>query len=275
VCTIDTSESAIQTFVGAYTGGGYGSLRSESVAYDSIRFDAFKGVSYQIFVDGSQGATGSIRLQLTVAPQIVGLSAPSWTLRTPTGTTVRSADFAGKVILLDFWATWCGYCLKEIPDFVALQSEYGPDGFAVVGVSVDDTDDIVRSFMQTSTPTINYTVVMADDTIEDAFGGITGYPTTFVIDRNNIVRQKFIGQRSRTTFVNSVAPFLYGKLELSGGSSWMLRWRPDGAPILEHTPSLSAPVWSRWMDSPQLVDGMNVLQLPTGGTRFFRLKYNY
>jgi thiol-disulfide isomerase/thioredoxin len=188
---------------------------------------------------------------------------------------VRSTDFAGKVLLFDFWATWCGYCVNEIPDFVALQQEYGPDGFAIVGVSVDDTAAIVKSFMQTSTPAINYTVVMADSKIEDAFGGITGYPTTFVIDRNNIIRRKFIGQRSKATFVSSLAPLLYGQLQLSPGPAATLRWRTNGSPSLEHSANLADPVWAKWTASPQLINGTNVLQMPASGTGFFRLKYNY
>jgi len=115
--------------------------------------------------------------------------APGWELADLDGKTVRSTDFKGRVVVLDFWATWCPPCRAEIPDFIALQKKYAARGLTVIGVSVDQAGlKTVKSFADKNG--INYPVVLADNKIVDAFGGIDGLPTTFIIDRNgNIVKQ--------------------------------------------------------------------------------------
>ncbi len=115
--------------------------------------------------------------------------APSWELADLEGKTIRSTDFKGKVVVLDFWATWCPPCRAEIPDFIALQKKYAARGLAVIGVSVDQASlKTVKLFAEKND--INYPVMIADNKIVDSFGGIDGLPTTFIIDRNgNIVKQ--------------------------------------------------------------------------------------
>ena len=118
--------------------------------------------------------------------------APRWELKDLDGKTVHSSDFNGKVVVLDFWATWCPPCRAEIPDFIELQKKYAAQGLAVVGVSVDQADlKTVKSFAQKNG--INYSVVLVDDKIADAYGGIDGLPTTFIIDRSGRIVNQHLG----------------------------------------------------------------------------------
>ena len=123
------------------------------------------------------------------------------------GKTVKSSDFKGKVVLLDFWATWCGPCRAEIPSFIALQDKYRKDGLVVVGVSLDEEGpSVVKPFMKRNK--INYPIVMADTRIADLFGGVEGIPTTFVIDRDGKIAAKHVGLTSKSAFEKEIKPLL-------------------------------------------------------------------
>src|SRR5579859_4532983 len=114
-------------------------------------------------------------------------AAPAWQLNDIDGQSVKLSDFKGKVVILDFWATWCPPCKAEIPGFIALQKQYAAQGLTVVGVSLDTAGaSVVKQFMQRVG--MNYPVVIGDEKIAGQYGGIEAIPTTFVIDRNgNIV----------------------------------------------------------------------------------------
>lgn len=133
-----------------------------------------------------------------VADQATVLS-PSWTLNDVEGRPVASEQFRGKVVILDFWATWCPPCRQEIPGFVALQKQYGEKGLVVIGVSLDQQGPgVVKAFMQQFG--MNYPVVMGDQAVVDAFGGVEGIPTTFVIDRAGNIVAKHVGYADQQTF---------------------------------------------------------------------------
>lgn len=133
--------------------------------------------------------------------------APAWTLRDVDGKSVSSADFKGKVVVLDFWATWCGPCRMEIPGFVELQKAYGNKGLAVVGVSLDkEGGRAVKPFMKQFG--INYSVVLGDEKIIRDYGGIEGIPTTFVIDRQGRIVSKHIGYVDKTQFEREITRLL-------------------------------------------------------------------
>jgi peroxiredoxin len=118
--------------------------------------------------------------------------APGWDLKDLDGKTVHSSDFKGKVVVLDFWATWCLPCRAEIPGFVELQKKHQAQGLAVIGVSVDQAStDTVKAFAKKLG--INYPVVLTDAKIEAAFGGIDGLPTTFIIDRAGHIVKQHVG----------------------------------------------------------------------------------
>jgi peroxiredoxin len=136
-----------------------------------------------------------------------GKSAPSFTLQDLNGKTVSLSDFKGKVVVLDFWATWCPPCVKEIPHFIALYEQYKDQGFAMVGISVDrEGIGVVSSFAQKHQ--INYPILMADGQVANAYGGITGIPTTFVIDSAGNIRQKYIGYRDKAVFEADIKALL-------------------------------------------------------------------
>jgi thiol-disulfide isomerase/thioredoxin len=146
-------------------------------------------------------------------PAIVALAtpptgqAPAWSLVDPDGRVVRSEQFKGKVVVLDFWATWCVPCRIEIPGYIDLQRKYGKDGLVIIGVSVDQEGPaVVKKFM--SDFGINYPIVMADDDIVNAFGGVDAYPTTYIIDRGGVIRDRKIGVQSEAKFEKRILAWL-------------------------------------------------------------------
>jgi peroxiredoxin len=143
------------------------------------------------------------------APGVAGQTtiAPEWSLKDVDGKTVKSADFKGKVVILDFWATWCGPCSAEIPGFIALQKQYEKQGLVVIGVSVDEGGAaVVKKFMQKLD--MSYPVVLADEKTEQAFGGVEAIPTTFIIDREGRIVKKHPGFTDKDEFENEIKPLL-------------------------------------------------------------------
>lgn len=120
-------------------------------------------------------------------------AAPAISLKALDGGTVSLAAARGKVVLLNFWATWCGPCRMEVPDLVELQKKY-PERLQVIGLVVDDEEqDAVRAFAKRYS--INYPIAMATNEIRFRFGGVPALPTTFIIDAEGRVVQKHIGLR--------------------------------------------------------------------------------
>jgi peroxiredoxin len=121
---------------------------------------------------------------------------------------VRLSDYRGKVILLDFWATWCGPCKIEIPNFIELQNQYGPRGLQVLGVSVDDTLDLLRPYA--AEMKMNYPVLqgLGHDDMMEAFGPIAGVPTTMLISRDGKICSKHFGYTEKDAFENDIKALL-------------------------------------------------------------------
>lgn len=113
-------------------------------------------------------------------------------LKTLDGQVIRLKDHRGKVIIVDFWATWCVPCRKSIPDFNRLKREFGDD-LLIVGISKDDSPQDVREF-EREIP-IDYPVAMSNRRVEEAFGGILGLPTAFLINREGVVVKKVLGYK--------------------------------------------------------------------------------
>jgi len=133
---------------------------------------------------------------------------PGFVLSDLTGAEQNLQDYKGKVLIVDFWATWCAPCRKEIPDFIALKEEYGEKGLEIIGISLDDSLSELNEFVKANK--INYPVLYRDQErkIVDAFGGIKGIPTTFIIDREGKVVRKFVGLREKEVFKDAIEPLL-------------------------------------------------------------------
>ncbi len=137
----------------------------------------------------------------------VGSTAPAYALPDLDGKTVRNSDFLGRVVILDFWATWCPPCRVEVPHFVRLQSKYREQGLAIVGLSLDQGGaKDVRPFADEFD--VNYTMLIANDKTADDYGGIVGIPTTFVIDRDGKVVKRFVGYTAPEVFEETIRPLL-------------------------------------------------------------------
>jgi peroxiredoxin len=134
--------------------------------------------------------------------------APRWALKDPDGNLVTSDQFKGKVVVLDFWATWCTPCKAEIPGYIELQRKYAAEGLAFVGVSVDqDGQQIVKKFIKDHG--INYTIVLAGDSdIQTAYGDISMIPTTFIIDRTGQIRDKKVGKEDSAAYEKQILAIL-------------------------------------------------------------------
>ncbi len=134
-------------------------------------------------------------------------AAPEWQLKDLNGKPVNLSDFKGKVVILNFWATWCPPCRQEIPGFIALQKQYADKGLVIVGVSLDEGGAaVVNSFVKKMR--INYPVVMGDQKTAAAYGGIQVVPTTFVIDKNGKIAAQHDGGADRATFEGEIKPLL-------------------------------------------------------------------
>ncbi len=291
--TMNTSGSTFDTLLAVYTGNSVSELReiacndddmnASDVRTSSLFFDTIANQTYQIAVDGWEAESGAITLSVQLGPFTPAPQAPGWALLDPYGQMVYSTNFGGKVVILDFWATWCGPCRNGLPDLVALQEKYRGDGLAVVGADISWTEDAatVAIFLATWTPTINYQIVMADLAMADAFGGISSIPTTFIIDRQNIIRNKFVGTQSGSTLERMIYTPLYRNSSSLGysrsGSQMVLTWRTNAQPFtLQYATNLVAPVWTAWPNAPAVVNGTNTIEIPSTGTPgYFRLKMTY
>ncbi len=127
---------------------------------------------------------------------VKGQPAPDFALKDLDGKTLRLADLRGKAVLLNFWATWCPPCKAEIPWFVELQKQYGPQGLQIVGVNEDDnprTADIAKFAADLK---VNYPVVFGTDAMASNYGGVEALPTTFYIGRDGKIVSRVFGLAS-------------------------------------------------------------------------------
>ena len=145
-------------------------------------------------------------------PDVKGQQAPQFSLKSLDGKTVQLADYKGKAVLLNFWATFCQPCKIEMPWFVDLQNKYGPEGLQVIGVSMDDASETdIAKFAQKLG--VNYPIVIGQESTSEAYGGIPFLPTTFYISRDGKVVDKVFGLKGKSEIEESV------KKALSGGGA--------------------------------------------------------
>src|ERR1700736_529112 len=128
-----------------------------------------------------------------VAPGEIGSALPMFDLIDLQGHEISSADLKGKVTLIDFWATWCQPCKKEMPGYQKLLDRYGSQGFVVIGFKFDTMPDMEDPGLFAKRIGVRYALAVATDDLKQKFGGIEGLPTTMLYDRQGILRKKVIG----------------------------------------------------------------------------------
>ncbi len=134
-------------------------------------------------------------------------AAPDFALKDMNGKTIRLSDYRGQVVLLNFWATWCGPCKIEIPWFVEFQRTYKDRGFTVIGVSVDEDGwEAVRPFL--ASRQVNYPVVVSTVEVEQKYGGVEALPMSFLIDREGRIASTHLGLVTRKTYEEEIRQLL-------------------------------------------------------------------
>lgn len=167
---------------------------------------AIGGISFGLFSNGQE--TNKVIEQKSEKSQEMKYPlAPDFALTDLNGNTVKLSDYKGNVIILDFWATWCGPCRRGIPEFIELQDEYGEDNLTILGISVDQGDlSVVPAFADKYG--INYPVLYANHDVQRKYGPIRSIPTAFIIDKEGRVRDMAIGLRPKSYFKRTIDSLL-------------------------------------------------------------------
>jgi cytochrome c biogenesis protein CcmG, thiol:disulfide interchange protein DsbE len=123
---------------------------------------------------------------------LINKPAPAFARTSLDNQSVDLAGLRGRVVLLNFWATWCAPCQVEMPRFVHWQEKYQGDGLSIVGVSMDDDSEPVKALV--GQRNLNYPIVMGDEKLGLAYGGVLGLPVTYLIDRQGVIRARYQGE---------------------------------------------------------------------------------
>lgn len=171
-------------------------------------------LTFTVFNYGYDNSTAKLgftnnNLPVTAKSNLGDNSAPDFTLYTLDGEEVRLSDYLGKVVIIDFWATWCAPCRKGIPDLVSIQNEF-KDDLVVIGISLDQpsTQDQLIPFIEHFG--INYPVVLGNIEVSDAYGNIQAIPTSFIIDQEGYIINKHIGLIPKSKLLEEINSLLNG-----------------------------------------------------------------
>ena len=148
--------------------------------------------------------------------RMAGKPEPELKLKDLSGKDVALADFKGKVVFVNFWATWCDPCRVEIPWLIAMQNKYGDKGFTVLGIAMDEEGkSVVAPFLEKERFDVggqqlpmNYPILLGSDEASDKFGGILGYPSSFLISRDGKIITKFEGLKSEEELAQAIESHL-------------------------------------------------------------------
>ena len=143
--------------------------------------------------------------------------APDFSLKDVNGREVKLSDYKGKVVLLNFWATWCGPCKIEIPWFIDFEQRFKDRGFAVLGVSMDEDGwESVKPYLEGRK--VNYRVVIGNDEVADQYGGVSSLPTSFLVDQTGRVASVRVGLVSKSVYQNEIEHLLDNKRSADGSA---------------------------------------------------------
>ena len=174
------------------------------------------GVLVLAFASVDCGPSRSVKAA-SVKPDKDRKTAPDFELKDVNGKAVRLSDYKGKVVLVDFWATWCGPCKIEIPWFVEFERKHKDQGFAVIGISMDEDGwSTVKPFV--TQLGVNYRVVIGNDRTADSYGGIEGLPTTFLIDRDGKIASVHAGLANKQDFEDAIDKLLQAPADTKSAS---------------------------------------------------------
>lgn len=138
--------------------------------------------------------------------------APNFTVPDLQGASVSLEQYRGKLVLVNFWATWCGPCEIEMPWFIEFQQKYGARGFTVLGLAMDEEGKAVlapwiekkRFDVNGSQLPVNYPILIGNDKVADQFGGLIGLPTSLLISRDGKILKRFIGLVGHEAYIKAI-----------------------------------------------------------------------
>jgi peroxiredoxin len=160
-----------------------------------------------LILGGCSWYAGARNGSATVKAEKDRKTAPDFALKDVDGRTVRLSDYRGKVVLLNFWATWCQPCRIEIPWFIELEKENKSRGFAVLGISMDEDGwDAIKPFV--AQLRVNYRTLLGNDMVAQQFGGVDALPTTFLLDRDGRIASTHVGLVSKSDYENDIQALL-------------------------------------------------------------------
>jgi thiol-disulfide isomerase/thioredoxin len=156
----------------------------------------------------SAGSSSSGPKENVVATSEIGSRMPDFSVKDLEAREISSANLRGKVVLIDFWATWCQPCKKEMPGYQQLLDRYGSRGFAVIGFKFDIMPDMENPVFFAKKIGVRYPLAVAADDLKQKFGGIEGLPTTLLYDRQGVLREKVIGFEYTDAIESKLKPLL-------------------------------------------------------------------
>ncbi len=186
------------------------------MAFTIRNFGAVLAISLALLLSGCSGQPSGTASAKTIKGRKL---APDFTLKDANGNSVKLSDFHGKVVLLNFWATWCGPCALEIPWFVEFQQQLKSRGLEVVGVSMDEEGwSAIKPFI--AEHKVNYHVLLGDDSVSQLYGGVDSLPTTFIIDREGrIAVPPHVGLAGKNEYLQEIQSILNEKQESNSASA--------------------------------------------------------
>jgi len=299
VVTISTFGSSFDTTLGVYVGNSVTNLTlvasnndadaANGVLTSLVSFDTQANVAYQISVDGDDsdpyfGSNGVINLSVEFGPRP---QAPAWTAFDLFGNLIDSTNFAGRVLLLDFWQTSCQECGSEIAVLNDLQTKYTLDGLSLLGVNVDGGSATAATiYNYVTNNSIIYRVVIGDSEMQTAFGALTPagmisvLPTLFIVDRENgVATPIFYGLSQESDLAQVIIPLLYANMKLGitamQNGQYLVTWpATEVSWVLEMTTDLTSGVWSPVNTPVTTVAKTRQTVVPASGglNQFFRLR---